>query len=469
MDRDRVSAFESGFAWGVWIATTALAFVATAIYGRWLPWSDDFSIIPFVTGDTPVSLEWLWNQHNEHRIPLVKLLFVSVGRMSGGDYRWTLAANTLFLSATAAALIVAARRLRGSSSWTDAMFPAVILHLGQGALVWAFHTQFLLTTTLGGIFVATTVAAPSGSVWRAAIMAVGACLLPMTGSSGLVIAAAATCLLGAEALGWNAATDKSTRLARWIAAAGACTTIAIAIAYVATLKLTHAKDYAGAWQTLIAGLDTLTSYAGVLVNEWPTAWRLATIAAVVGTVAVAVRTMWRMPGSDRSRLLILLGYLAALGLVALAVGYGRGTRDFAHLYGHYSTLALGVPVAIGLIWAALPQTRAARVVQAALCIAALMIASEHARKTIRSLGSGREQWAVIATDMRGELSAEDVAVRHGAALFFIDTPDTRRMIARGITALRSTTYPLYCTRQPQPPQDAAVPGATGGTGDVEAE
>jgi hypothetical protein len=31
-------------------------------------------------------------------------------------------------------------------------------------------------------------------------------------------------------------------------------------------------------------------------------------------------------------------------------------------------------------------------------------------------------------------------------LFFIDTPDTRRMVATGIAALRKTTYPLYGTR-----------------------
>lgn len=451
MDHQNVWGSESGawsqrFTWTVWAIATALALVATAVYGRWLPWSDDFDVVPVVTGDRPLSLAWLWEQHNEHRIPLVKLLFIGMGRLSGCDYRWTLAANVLLLSATAAALIITARRLRGFGSWTDAVFPAVILHLGQGAFVWAFHSQFLLTTVLGGLFVAIALAAPRASVWRSVGMATSAMLLPLTGSSGLVVAAAATCLLAAEAIGWNATVGTRSLLARGIAAAGACMTCGVGIAYVATLQLMHAKSYAGLWQTLVASLDTLSSYPAGLVNRSPIGWRVATAAAVIGTCVMAARTL-RMRGIPRREpLVILLGYIAALSLVAVAVGYGRGTRDFTHLYGHYSTLALGVPVALALVWAALPQTRSARVAQSLLCVVALIVAGDHAKRAMRTWGSGAQPWAVIATDMRGDMPPDDVAARHAAALFFIDTPDTRRKIATAVAALRKTTYPLYCTR-----------------------
>ncbi len=434
------------FTWTVWVMATALALVATAVYGRWLPWSDDFTIVPVVTGAMPLSPAWLWEQHNEHRIPLVKLLFIGMGRLSGCDYRWTLAANVALLSATAAALIVAARRLRGFGSWTDAVFPAVILHLGQGALVWAFHSQFLLTTVLSGLFVATAVAAPRGGSWRSAGMAIFALLLPLTGSSGLVVAAAATCLLAAEAVGWNAAPGTRFSLARGFAAAGACITSSVGIAYVATLHLTHAKSYAGLWQTLVASLDTLSSYPAGLVTRFPMGWRVATAVAVMGTCVMAARAVWSRDTRHRGALIILVGYVSSLALVALAVGYGRGTRDFSHLYGHYSTLALGVPVALALVWAALPQTPAARVVQSLLCVVTLVVAADHAKRAVRTWGSGAESWAVIATDMRGNDSPEDVAARHASALFFVDTPETRRMISTAIAALRTTTYPLYCTR-----------------------
>jgi hypothetical protein len=48
---------------------TLLALVATVVFGRWLPWSDDFDVVPYLTGDRPVTAGSLWEQHNEHSIP----------------------------------------------------------------------------------------------------------------------------------------------------------------------------------------------------------------------------------------------------------------------------------------------------------------------------------------------------------------------------------------------------------------
>ena len=445
------------FVWSGWAVATLLALLTTAVHGRWLPWSDDFDIVPFLTGNKDATLGWLWEQHNEHRIPLVKLVFLGLGRLSGGDYRWTLAFNALLLSATAAALIVAAARLRGRAAWTDVLFPAVLLHLGQGALVWAFHSQFLLTTVLGGLFVAVAVATPrNAGAWRAATLAALACLLPLTGSSGLVVAVAATALLGAEAILPAPHGGPTQPLDRGIAAAGAGLTLAVMMAYLATLKLGPKEAYAGPWQTLVASLDALSSYPGSPVARMRVPWLLATILAIVGTLAAAVTLLRRTvaTGVDRRRLMILFGYLAVLGLVSVAIGYGRGTRDFTHLYGHYSTLALGVPVALGLIWAALPQTALARGIQVVLCAAALVVFTLHARQSVRNWGSADESWAVIASDMRGTLPPEDVAARHAGALYFLDTPDVRTKIAACVGMLRGSRFPLYCSR-PAAPEPAA--------------
>lgn len=443
--------WQTSFVWLGWAVVVVLAMVATAVYGRWLPWSDDFDMVPYVTGDKPVTMSWLWSQHNEHRIPLVKLIFVGVGRLSGADYRWTVAFNALLLSATAASLIVAAARLRGRAAWTDILFPAVLLHLGQGALVWAFHSQFLLTTVLGGLFVAVAVTAPRNAhARRAAKLAALACLLPLTGSSGLLVAVAAAVLLGAEAIRPPRDGGVTQPLARGIAAAGAGLTLAVAIAYLATLKLGPTEGYAGPWQTLVASLDAVSSYPGSLVARMRTPWLLATSLAIVGTLAAAAMNLrWTpAPGVDRRGLIIPLGYLAALGLVAVAIGYGRGTRDFTHLYGHYSTLSLGVPIALGLVWAALPQTAVTRGVQSLLCLVTLVVYSVQARQAVRSWGSGDESWAAIASDMRGELPPDTVAARHAAALYFVDTPDVRTKIATSVEMLRRTRFPLYCSRSP---------------------
>jgi hypothetical protein len=440
--------WQQRFVWIAWAVATTLAVLATAVYGRWLPWSDDFDVLPYVTGEKAVTPAWLWSQHNEHRIPLVKLLFVGIGRASGCDHRWTLAFNALLLSATAAAMIVGARRLRGWTAWTDALFPAVLLHQGQGALAWAFHSQFTLTTALGGLLVVTAVAAPGDVVWRAAVMAACACLLPLTGASGLVVAAGAAVLLAVAAVRPDATGGGAGAVARSLAAAGAGLASAVALLSVATLRLIPAHGYASPWQTLVGSLDALSSYPGGLVARFPTAWRLATAVAVAVTVAAAVAALRRPGTADRWRIAILLGFIAALGIVGVAIGYGRGARDFTHLYGHYATLALGVPVALALIWAALPQGRFARTAQALLCCVALVVAVNHARRSVRNWGAMDETWAVIASDIRGSLPPDEVAARHVAALYFLDAPDLRRKIADAVAMLRRTRFPLYCSRSP---------------------
>jgi hypothetical protein len=38
-------------------------------------------------GAEPVTLSWLWSPHNEHRIPLPRLLYLSSYTLAGDDVR----------------------------------------------------------------------------------------------------------------------------------------------------------------------------------------------------------------------------------------------------------------------------------------------------------------------------------------------------------------------------------------------
>ncbi len=50
----------------------ALAFVAN--YGNNVPSWDDWDMNPDADGQQPVTTTWLWSQHNEHRIPVPRLI-----------------------------------------------------------------------------------------------------------------------------------------------------------------------------------------------------------------------------------------------------------------------------------------------------------------------------------------------------------------------------------------------------------
>ena len=112
------------------MAIAALAFVWR--FGSDVPFWDEWNLVDALTGARPITLEWLWAPHNGHRIPLPKLLLLGLYKLSGGDFRVGMYFDVAALAAIAAAMMWASRRMRqGEPSYVDAVFPLLLLHLGQ--------------------------------------------------------------------------------------------------------------------------------------------------------------------------------------------------------------------------------------------------------------------------------------------------------------------------------------------------
>ena len=128
----------SAFVWGVCGLLTLALIGFVARYGSNVPKWDDFSIVPQLAGVRPVTLRWLWEQGNEHRIPLPKLIMLSASRLAGNDVRAEMYLSVLALSGLSAALIAVASKLAGGLRSSDALFPLLLLSVGQAAnLLWA--------------------------------------------------------------------------------------------------------------------------------------------------------------------------------------------------------------------------------------------------------------------------------------------------------------------------------------------
>ena len=56
--------------WGTWLAMTAALLLYVRHYSRDVPYMDEFDMVPVLTGSAPVTLDWAWSQHHEHR-PLI--------------------------------------------------------------------------------------------------------------------------------------------------------------------------------------------------------------------------------------------------------------------------------------------------------------------------------------------------------------------------------------------------------------
>ncbi len=176
------------FVWGVFgvLVVGAAAFVAR--FGTDVPIWDDYDFMPAVVGEQPVTPGWLWEQCNEHRIPLPKLIFVVACRTAGNDVRAGMAASVAVLAALAAGMVVLAGRLPGGARPSDAVFSLLLLNLGHASnLLWSIQFIHVLSTGIGTavlILIAWRTRWPGPAVAAAAGVALG--LLPLCGGTGLL-------------------------------------------------------------------------------------------------------------------------------------------------------------------------------------------------------------------------------------------------------------------------------------------
>src|SRR5437016_708374 len=73
------------FVWGAWAALLLLALFYVGKFGSRLPYYDDWTLVPLLTGAEPLTPAALWAQYNEHRVPLPRLALYALGRLSGYD------------------------------------------------------------------------------------------------------------------------------------------------------------------------------------------------------------------------------------------------------------------------------------------------------------------------------------------------------------------------------------------------
>jgi hypothetical protein len=337
-------------------------------YGSNVPSWDDWDMVPTLTGNQPVTASWLWSEHNEHRVPVPRLLYLALNRLSVVDFRTTMYFDVLAMAAVAAAMMLTARRLRGHVSLSDAFFPLVFLNLGQAAnLLWGWQLQFFVSVILASIALLVVVRSGAGLTPRRAGIAVGCCasLLPLCGANGLGMA---------PALGlWPLAL---TRIAQaqggWRGQPGAKGLVALS---ALALGLTviyfvgwepvpyHPKSYS-VYQSLKTSLQFLTIGFGPAVRDWWPATGVLTILVLAAT-ALRLATVWRDQPEQRGRALGLLLFLGALAALALGLGLGRNGFET-----RYVTLAVPVWCCAYFTWLLYPL-RGLRFPLAGFALAAL--------------------------------------------------------------------------------------------------
>lgn len=172
----------------LWTALTLASLAYVATIGSNCPNSDEWEFVPALLNREPLG-PWLWAQHNEHRLPLPRLAYYVLFQITH-DFRAGSVLQVALLSGTSLALMSLAARLRGYPYWTDAFFPASLVHVGHWEnLLIGYNICFafilVLETAIGVIALRTTRENLYSSGRTAGVLMV---LLCLCGGGGVVTA-----------------------------------------------------------------------------------------------------------------------------------------------------------------------------------------------------------------------------------------------------------------------------------------
>jgi hypothetical protein len=339
------------------------ALVYVAQYGSNVPSWDDWDMVPTMTGEQPITWTWLWSQHNEHRIPVPRLVMLGLFQVFGNDFRMGMYFNVLSTAALALGMIFAAKRLRGWLSCADAYFAVLLLNLGQGVnFIWGWQVEFFLSTVFAGI--ALLIIVHSGDrLNMGTATAIGLCLILLVGSGahGVVLVPPLALWLSIFAVfRWQSSAPHAKRdglVLLGIASLGLLLTALYLIGYE---RVPYHPFTLNPMSILRTSVQFLTMAFGPAVRSvWPFSGL-----AVLGLLLFAVTLLAlviRNQILERYRALGLFFFLAAMGCLALALGLGRNGFE-----PRYITLSVPVMCCVYFVCALYCHGRIRQLVQMSL-------------------------------------------------------------------------------------------------------
>ncbi|WZO99959.1 hypothetical protein EP7_001577 [Isosphaeraceae bacterium EP7] len=363
-----------------------------------LPIWDDFHIVPVLTGVEPLSVGWLWSLANEHRLPLPRLILVAACHASGIDFRAGMVLSLATLTLLTGVWVRLAARLRGRTSYGDALFPLLLLGFGHHAnMLWSIQFAFILPTALAGLWLAIMLDAPGPpTIRRLLVSALILSSLPLCGATGLAYVPA----LSAWTVGFAmTAADRARR--GLLAALLVSPALALSVLYFRDYRSVGQHDSAGSMtEALRASLQFLTGGLGPGASTfWPWSGWLASGVLLTAFMLPLLRVR-RNPAAG-PRLLAISAYLAGTFSLALGVGLGRaGMGPMAGFQDRYVTMAAPAWGAAALAYVACGSPRWSRLMPMALFTLLCLLTWPAAQAALEHGRSLREQSETFTRDLK---------------------------------------------------------------------
>lgn len=352
------------FVAGVWVACFALLLMYAGRVATRIPLLDEHFNVPLLDRPLDQPLRAYWDQHNEHRIPLPKLLFVAAVKLAGDDFRAPVYMNAVLLAVTAGVLTTAVARARGRYVFADAAVPLIVMNLGQWEnLLWGFQIQFFASTILALMMLALVIGNGfASSTRRVAAAGVVTLLLPLCGANGVALVPAFACyllLVGVANLRLGRRRPGAVALVAGVAG------LVLVPVYFLGLRPSEHHVTARSWGVVAENAVNFVGLGWGSVGQTLHGPGPGVTVYAVGTLALLGLTagLLAVRARDADRRLGAVGVAFVIGGVlclGLGLAYGRGSMFGVLAVNRYTTLAMPLLAAVYVAWAVSPG-RAGRI------------------------------------------------------------------------------------------------------------
>ena len=432
--------------WLAWAGMLTLLLWSYIPVSSRVPMAEDWYTVPLLTGQ-PVGLPaWLWEQNNEHRMPVARLLLLGVLHIAGADYRAGGLLNLALLAGGAAGLILFVRHLRGGiTDPADAFFPLTLLHFGHSVdVLFPFQITFLLSLGLiltAGctLFLPTSAGSP-----RAAAVAGGALLLlPLSGFIGLLfVPGLAAYLFYAGWCCWAARPGwpHSRAVGAWLMTASAGAILLGGVYFIGYEHPWWNPPNPGPVASLKVVLQVLSLGFGAAPYFW---WAPAVVGAMLFLGASCWEALRRIRSAGPCRGLAIGAALFLANAIAFTAAAGWGRAGYAPEIGiplRYVSLALPAFVAGYLTWV-VSESRLALGVRRTLALILVILLPVNTIAGHRLFADWyHEGMTTLQADIHRGVPIDELAVRHNRFLVHWWTPEE---LARHLRMLHEAGVPPF--------------------------
>ncbi len=402
------------FVWGTWGLMLAAALGFVVHYGSNVPSWDDWDIVPTLTAEQPITTTWLWSQHNEHRVPLPRLVLLALYKLTVADFRAVMFFNMLLLGSLALTMILVAKEVRGEVSYSDAFFPLLLLHWGQASnFLWAWQFQFIASTILTCIVLLMIV--KIGTRYKSKTMAImiGAVLLllPLCGANGIaLVPALALWLLYFAVLHRHSGEPHGARDSILMFGLAFSALLLVVLYFIGFESVPYHPKSPSVPATLNTAAQFFTIGFGPATRAiWP--WSGLGVLSLLLLSAVVLVIVWRYQPRERLRASGLFLFLGAMTSLALGLGLGRDGFET-----RYVTLAIPLWCCVYYVMTIYSPSKINFAVRTLLLVVASLSLWPNTRLGITYAADLRHHLASFERDMTVGVPGHQLISRYGSYL-----------------------------------------------------